>query len=267
MQRRSFLPTVLAIIVGFALIPVPFAAAQDVAPVDSSVSVTGYGEALAPAETGTVRIAISGNTYGSPPVPQPGATPGARERESVAGVVAALVSGGIAEGDIAVFVGPFTTSVGSFYGPARAVLQFPLDAPTTDRITELVNAAAVAAADESLLVGQVNALFDTADCDALVSQAREAAIADAEAQALVQADLLGLTLGDVTSSTDLPAEPDQTGDYYGAYAASSTCEGGEVSNDGFFSIPLYDPSREPEVTAHARIALTFTVEDSGATPS
>ncbi len=175
----------MTVLFGFALLAVPFASAQDAAPLTSVVSVIGYGEASAPAETATIHITITDGNYGGPPIAQPGATPGARDRESVAGVVAALVDAGIAEGEINVFVGTSVANVGSFSGPARAILQFPLDTPDNARINELVDASAVAAVDESLLVGQVSALFNVADCNAVISQAREAAIADAAEPTIV----------------------------------------------------------------------------------
>lgn len=269
MRRRSILSSVLTVLFGFALLAVPFASAQDAAPLTSVVSVIGYGEASAPAETATIHITITDGNYGGPPIAQPGATPGARDRESVAGVVAALVDAGIAEDEINVFVGTSVANAGSFSGPARAILQFPLDAPDNARINELVDASALAAADESLLVGQVSALFNVADCNAVISQAREAAIADAQEQAEVQAELLGVTIGDVTSSVDLPTTSEADLDYYGPFGAKSSCdEGGSSEDAGLFGAPIYDLSLEPRVAAHVQIALSFEIEESAeATPA
>lgn len=269
MRRSPILSAVLTLLFGFALLAVPFASAQDAVPTTVGVSVIGTGEASAPAETATVRISIGESSYSGPPIAQPGATPGAQDRESVAGVVAALVDAGIAEEDIEVFVGPTVAGYGSYYGPSRAIVQFPVDAPDTARINELIDASVVAADDEWLQVGQVSALFSVADCNALISQAREAAIADAREQADVQAELLGVTIGDVTSSVDLPTIPEPDYGYYGRVGVRSTCnEGGSSAGAGLFQAPAYDPSREPEVTAHSRIALTFGLENTAdATPS
>jgi len=262
---------VLTILLGFAAISVPVVSAQEVAAPAPGISVIGYGEARAPAESATIQIAISEINFGGPQIPQAGATPGARERESVSGVVVALVNAGIAEEDVEVFVGPAVANAGSYFGPARAILTFPLDAPDNARIDEVVAASALAAADEALVVGQVNATFTVEDCDALVAVAREAAIADARNQADTQAELLGVTIGDVTSSVDLPvtstSEPGFT--YYGPYGRTSTCDEGQSSEStGLFGAPFYDPSVEPEVAAHSRIMLTFGIEESAeATPS
>lgn len=269
-RRSSILSSVLTVLFGFALISVPFASAQDAAAPASVVSVIGYGEASAPAETATIQISISEGNYSGPPIAQPGATPDARDRESASGVVAALVDAGIAEADIEVFVGPIVGTAGSFYGQARAILQFPLDAPDNARINELVDASALAAADEFLLVGQANARFSVAECDALVSQAREAAIANAQEQADVQAELLGVTIGEVTSSVDLPTTSETDIGYYGPFLQTSSCDADALSEQGrgLFGAPLYDPSLEPTVTAHSRIALSFAIEDTAeATPS
>lgn len=269
MRRRSILSVVLTLLFGFALLAAPLASAQDAAPLPSVVSVIGYGEASAPAETATIQISIIDSNFGSPQVPQPGALPGARERKLVAGVVAALVDEGMAEDNIEVFAGPVVGGSGSFYGSALAILQFPLDAPDNARINELADASALAASDEFLLVSQLNALFIVADCNAIVSQAREAAVADAQAQAESQADLLGVTIGDVTSSVDLPIPSETDFGYYVPNAGASTCdEGGPSESAGLFRAPIYDPSLEPEVTAHSRIALSFNIEDSAeATPA
>lgn len=266
MRRSSFLSAVLTFLFGFALLAVPFASAQDTVPPTAGISVIGYGEASAPAEMATVQITITDGNFSGPPIAQPGATPGARERESVAGAVAALVEAGIAEEDIEVFVGPSVT----FNSQAQAILQFPVDAPDNARINELVDASTVAAADESLVVGQVNARFGIEDCDGLISQAREAAISDAREQAEVQADLLGVTIGDVTGSADLPTTEETDFGYYGPFLLGSTCNPDIASGQGtgLFGAPVYDPSREPEVTARSRIALTFGLENAtDATPA
>lgn len=271
MRRSSIVSVVMAILLGFAAGSVPAVSAQDATTPPSVISVIGYGEARAPAESATIQIAISDANFGGPQIPQAGATPGARERESVSGVVAALVEAGIAEADIEVFVGPTTASAGSYFGPARAIVTFPLDAPDNARINEVVDASALAAADEALIIGQVNATFSVDDCDALVAEAREAAIGNARNLAETQAELLGVTIGDVTSSVDLPvtstSEPGFT--YYGPYTETSTCdEGGLSESVGLFAAPVYDPSVEPEVMAHSRIILTFGIEESAeATPS
>lgn len=269
MRRRSILSEVLTLLFGFALFAAPLASAQDAAPLPSVVSVIGYGEASAPAETATIQLVITDSNYSGPPIAQPGGTPGARERESVAGVVAALVEAGIAEEDIEVFVGPSV----SFFGQARAILQLSVDAPESARINELLDASAIAAADESLLVGQVNARFGIEDCNGLISQAREAAIADARIQAEVQAELLGVTIGDVTSSIDLPTteetDPGYFG-YFGSFRPGSTCSPDVASGQGagLFGAPVFDPSQEPNVTAYSRIGLTFRIEDAAeATPA
>lgn len=269
MRRSSIVSIVLTILLGFAAISVPIVSAQDVAAPAPGISVIGYGEARAPAESATIQIAISDANFGGPQIPQAGATPGARERESVSGVVAALVETGIAEEDIEVFVGPTTANAGSYFGPARAIVRFPLDAPDNARINEMVDASALAAADEALIIGQVNATFTVEDCEALVAVAREAAIADARNLAETQADLLGVTIGDVTSSVDLPLTSEPGFTYYGPHTETSTCdEGGLSESVGLFAAPIYDPSLDPEVVTHSRIILTFGIEDSAeATPS
>lgn len=43
----------------------------------------------------------------------------------------------------------------------------------------------------------------------------------------------------------------------------STCdEGASADQDsGLFGPPVYDPSQEPDVTAHSQVALSFAIEE------
>lgn len=270
MRRGSIVSIVVTLIFAVGLLSSSAAVAQDVTVPDSSVTVIGYGEASAPAESAIIQLSISEGNYGGPPIAEPGATPGARDREAVSGVVSALVDAGINETDIQVYVGSYIQNIGVSFGPPRAIVQFPLDAPDNARIAELVDAAAVAAADESLLIGQVGAQFEVEDCASLFSQAREAAIADARERADVQAELLGVTIGDVTGSVDLPSSGEQQYIYYGPFGGGSYClpgaSGGE--DPSLYAIPPYDPSQEPEVSAYAQVQLSFAIEEVGeATPA
>lgn len=256
MGRTSTMTLVLAFLFGSCLLAAPAAASQEIAAGTTGVSVIGYGEASAPAESATLLLSLNEANYGGPPSPEPGATPGTEEREKTAPVVASLVDAGVSEDDIEVITGPSIANSGSFSGPTTAVLRIALDdAPTLDWINGLIDAAGVGAADESLLVGGVVALYEVDDCDALDREAREAAIEDARARADVQAELLGVTLGDITGSSDLPSG------FYGPATESSGCA--PLSTFGspfdFFSYRSFDPTAEPVVEIYAQVQLTFAI--------
>lgn len=256
MGRKSMVTLVLTFFLGSAVWAAPITSAQDVPSAATGVTVIGYGEASAPAETATLLLSINETEYQGPQSVQPGATPGAEEREIVAPAVASLVDAGVAEDDIDVITGPSVANTAGFSGPAIAILRITLDAPTMEGLNGLIDAASVGAAEENLIVGGVGATYGVEDCDALDRQAREAAVADARDRADVQAELLEVTLGDVTGSNDLP-----TG-YYGPGGGVNGCS--PVSTFGFpfesFNYSSFDPTAEPVVEIYAQVQLSFSIE-------
>lgn len=245
---------------GLLLMGAPLVSAQDAPVAGPSITVVGYGEASVPAETARIQLTVSGNTYGPPPVPRPGATPGAEERESVAPVVAALVDAGIEEDQIEVLVGP---SIGDWYaysGPAIAVLRFSLDSPDLARITEIVDAASVGAADEGLLIGPVGALYEVADCSPLERDAREAAITQARANVDVQAELLGVTTGNVVGSRDIPVDFSLGSIQYGGVPPDQGCSPLVDAGPSLRLAPI-DPTIEPMVTVRMQVEVSFEITE------
>ena len=245
------------------------ALAQD-APTEAERGITtiGYGEASAPAETGTLQIVITQEEFGPSRPLRPGATPGAEEREAVAPAVDALRAAGVAEEDVEVVVGPL---IGDFYGPfgpGVARLDVALDRPTAERVEELINAATLGAAEEGLFLGQVGVGYEVADCRSLEREARQAAIADARERAELQADLLGVALGEPVASSDMPAVPAAAfAAYFGPIAVG---EGGCAPpiatpvTGAPISVPPFDPTGEAEVEVYAQISVTFAIGDAGA---
>ncbi len=234
------------------------------------ISVIGHGEASAPAETGTLHITVGEGNYAGPVVPQPGVTPGERERESVSPIVEALVDAGVQEDQIEVLVGPSIAEQGTYFGPATAVIRVTVDSPDRDQLGELVDAASVAAAGERLVVGRVSATYAVEDCAPLEREAREMAVADAHTKADVMAELIDVSRGDIIGTRDVSSESQAGFGPYGPVTSSSTCgqEDLTVSVYGAFSLPPFDPATEPEVTAYAAVELTFAIAgDADATPA
>jgi len=250
------LTLVLTFLFSSALWAAPIASAQDVPSTPTGITVIGYGEASAPAETATLLLSINDSEYRGPQSVQPGATPGAAERENVAPAVASLVDAGVPEDDIKVITGPSVVNAAGFSGPAIAILRITLDAPTLEQITGLVDAASVGASEENLIVGGVGATYGVEDCDALDRQAREAAVADARDRADVQAELLEVTLGGLTGSNELPSG------YYGPGGGANDCSPISPLGVAFESInyPSFDPTAEPVVEIYAQVQLSFAIE-------
>lgn len=252
-----------------ALAPVA-AIAQTATPIPvtgSGVSVIGYGEASAPAEMATLQLLVTrGDYYGGPPIqPRPGDIPGEEEKREVAPIVQALVAKGVAESAITLVVSPVLGS--SSYGPggpAVARIDVAVENPDLAGLTDLVRTASIAAAEESLVLGQVGAEYDVADCAAIDRAAREAAIIDARARAEVQADLLGVTLGDVTASSDVPPSTGLALNYFGFPVSMNNCTPPApsvvVAGPGLgVTVATFDPTAEVEVEVYAQINLTFAI--------
>ncbi len=266
MRRRSVPLSVLLVSVSVLLMGASLVSAQDAPAPSSTISMLGYGEASAPAESATIQLTVSGDPYGPPPVPRPGATPGAEEREAIQPIIAALVDAGLNEEELEILVGPFLGETFSAYGPALAVLRFSLETPDLARISELVDAATSGAADEGLLIGAIGGLYKVADFEALEREARDSAIAHARANADVQAELLGVEIGEVSGSQDIPAEIASSPVYYEAIPADQGCS--PFAGTGPSTrLALIDPTEEPMVTVRMQVQLSFEIaEYDGATP-
>jgi hypothetical protein len=265
----TFAGLVVALASLVALSPVS-AVAQTATPIPvtgSGISVIGYGEASAPAETATLQLLVTrGDYYGGPPIqPRPGDIPGAEEKREVAPIVQALVAKGVAESAITLVVSPVLgSSVYGPGGPAVARIDVAVENPDLAGLTDLVSTASSAAAEEALVLGQVGAEYDVADCAALERAAREAAIADARARAEIQADLLGVTLGDVTASSDVPPSTGLALNYFGFPVSTNSCtppaQSGAVAGPGLgVTVATFDPTAEAVVEVYAQINLTFAI--------
>jgi hypothetical protein len=240
-------------------------AAPSVTP--TGITVTGYGEASAPAETATLQLLVTRGDYygGPPPQPRPGDVPGAEEQRLAAPIAQALIAKGIPESAVDVVVSPVLGS--SAYGPggpAVARIDVALEKPDLATVTDLVSAASVAAASESLVLGQIGAGYDVEDCAALERSAREAAIADARASAAVQADLLKVSLGEVIASSDAPSPTATTLNYFGVAVPLNGCAPAapSVALNGpglTITVASFDPAADPEVEVYSQINLTFAM--------
>ena len=231
------------------------------------ITAIGYGKSSAPAETAEIQLVATQEESGPPRAPDPDATPGAQEREAVGPLVEALVAAGVPEADIAVVVGPV---IGGFYGPGGpgvARVDVAVDNPTPERIAELIAAATVGGAEENLLLGQIGVGYGVADCAPLEREARQAAFDDARTRAALQAELMGVRLGDAVAASDVPvAFPEALSAFYGPYIPTQlACSPpAPVPTGGSpVSVPPFDPTDEAEVNVYAQVAVTFAIAAAG----
>jgi len=253
--------------------PLPGARAQQAADAPArGITVIGYGKSSAPAETAEIQLIASQEEYGPPRAPDPDATPGAEEREAVGPLVEGLVAAGVPEADIEIVV---SAVIGGFYGPGGpgvARVDVAVDDPTPERIDELITAATIGAAEENLLVSQIGVGYGVADCAPLEREAREAAFDDARTRAELQAELMGVRLGDAVAASDVPvAFAEALSAYYGPYTPTQlACSPpAPVPTGGSpVSVPPFDPTDEAEVNVYAQVAVTFAIEaGTGGTPT
>lgn len=267
MRKTCFVQTITTTLLATLLLGPAAALAQD-AP--AGISVVGYGQASAPADSATLQMVIGDAFFGGPTPAQPGETPGAKERVAIAPVLASLVNAGLAEDDIEVLVGPYIGDVYGFGGPGIAVLTIELSDAEVQRLVEVVDAASAGAAEARLMVIGVSVSYGVDDCAALEREAREQAIADARERADLQADLLDVTVGGLEGSRDLPAQEDLAFSIYGPVHSSSACAPMRLTDAAFgpYGGAGFDPTAEAEVTVYAQVELTFGMSsDAEATPT
>ena len=243
------------------------ALAQDTESPARGITVVGYGQASAEAETAILQLVATEEEFGSPPrAPDPEATPGAEEREAVEPIVDGLVAAGVAEDDIDVVV---SVGIGDYYGPGGpgvARIDVTVDPPTVERVNELINAAIVAAAEENMVISPLGVGYEVAECRPLEREAREAALEDARARAEIQAELLGVELGEPVASRDVPIGPASAfSAYYGPYAvteAGCAPPSPDISTGAPITVPPFDPTAGAEVEAFVQIEVTFAIAES-----
>ncbi len=266
MRRIAVLKPFYAVILGLMLLAAPATSAQSVRDGSSGLSVIGRGTATAPADTAILQLAISEGPYGPPPAPQPEDV----QRQAIEPIVQAVIDAGVSEDDIDVIVGPYVGGFGGYYGPATAALRISIESPTAQGISDLVQAATTAATDARLVIGAVGAIYGLDDCTALQREARELALDDARQQAEDMAELIGVTLGGIVASRDIPVVPQLTYGPYGPTPAIDPC--GDLTEAvmayGGAALPPVDPTADPLVVIDAHIEVSFSLPgDTIATPA
>ena len=102
-----------------------------------------------------------------------------------------------------------------------------------------------------MTVLHVGALFEPADCAALLQEARDAAIADARLRVEGLATSLGGTVGELVQASETP--------FYGP-AGTTTCEPGSgvFGPYGPGTLPAFNPGNV-EAEVYVQVTLTYTL--------
>jgi len=234
----------------------------------TGITVQGFGRATSPADAARVQFSVGGGYRGPyPEKPPPGVEPSEPavtpevipvtptpppplSEESLAPLVAAIKAQGISDADIEVTVYP-----SSYYGPygpgGSARIRVTLrDVAKVGALVDAVNAAVPA--DGSLFIQNVSVLYTVDNCDALLRQARTAAIEDARDNGRGLAEALGVSLGDTLGAAEYSYSP------YGPSPCDPTFEMSYYGPYGYEG-PSYDPAMPAEVQVVSNISLAFAI--------
>jgi hypothetical protein len=278
--------TILAIVVVvlgvqvFAVAP-RGAVAQTTPGQEPGIVAAGFGRASGPAVSAEVQIIVSRDFYGTmvveefpveeeevtgspvagegetPPMEGGPVGPPALTEEDLAPIVDAIVAAGVPSDQIQVISPAFSSMFTGWGGPGGAQLRFEVPNPTLDGLTALVLAVNDAAVAQGITVQHTGVHYVGGDCEALVQEARVAAVADARARAEGLADALGVALGDLTQAADNL--------YYGPYGGISGTGGCGPSTPEDFGpygpgmLAAFDPTVPAEAVAYAQVTLTFAL--------
>ena len=269
MRPASLLHAIVLVLVA-SLVSGGSAVSQTLTSPPDGITVIGMGQASAAPDSTLVQITLSGGEmyYGQPMMPQPMATPGAAERAAIQPVVDALLSAGIEESDINVVVPPFIgNAFTGMYGPASALIDVTVNEPTSESIADVISAATVGSGQLRLAPPGFTILHRLDDCATLHQEARQAAFDDATRLANMEADVVGVSLGEVVAVRDSMNVPTISTDPFMGYSADGSCTySGMSSIYGAFGPTPYDMSGDPQVIVYAATEVTFSIQGA-ATPA
>jgi uncharacterized protein YggE len=244
------------------------------------IVVQGYGRATAPADTARVGFVVgtSGVVYPEPLPLEPGVVPesgvesGSAEGSGVAGetapskpdvypttsepiteadlqpLVDAIKAQGVSDEDIEVTIYPAT-----YYGPyGTPTARVTVTLHDMSKLGSLIDAGNQAVTGSGTLYMQnVGVTYSVDSCDALLAQARGAAVEDARDNGAGLAEALGVGLGGIQGATEYNWDP------YG-YSGCQSQSGGPVMYE--YEGPPYDPSVAAEVQIISNVTISFAMQ-------
>jgi hypothetical protein len=271
MRRVTLLIALLALLAGgFG----PASAAAQDSTGATGITTVGYGHASAPAATANLQFLIMYNYfYGGPAVGAGGPEAGIPVAEATPGaqIVALLdpivqhVRGieGVESAEVVLPLIPTYQRDPNILGR----LDVTLASPTRESLTNLYLETTEVTLDNRLMVGFVGAAFTATDCEALEREARQAAVDDARARAELQAETMGVTLGDPIASEDVFVSSDPIATAYGAVPpATGGCDPAtrSASSTGQLypgvTLPPFDPGTQGgEIEVYRQVYVTFAI--------
>jgi uncharacterized protein YggE len=231
----------------------------------NGIQATGIGTASAPAQTAHLQILLGSSAFfgmgpvemapGTPSIDLPPVGPMGQvslSDEQLGPVIDVITGAGVGEDAIEVTL-PASSSPFGPGGPETAEIRATIDQPQGEDLAVLVAAIHATAPNSGLTVLHVGARFEAADCAALMQQARDAAIADANQRAEGLALGLGVTLGEIVQASESP--------YFGPTGTDSCAPAGTVGDFGPYG-PGTDPAFDPdatEATVTVQVTLTYAI--------
>lgn len=256
------------------------------------LTVAGYGEATAPADSALIQLligpaqtdfgmgmsgsrigeawAVTGGSSegevleatpmpGTPMSPADGGVSGPIDGAALEPLLTALEDAGIARDAVEVVVNPIPPA--PYGGPYSAVarLEFTIQQPELSAINELMSTVSQTAAEAGLSLIQAGTSYQVDDCQSLEDEAQQAAIDDARQRAARLAEQLGVTTGETLLASDFGILSGPSG----GESCSSFGESSYTSFGGpgglFLSVPDFDPSAPAEVTVGKQLYLGLEI--------
>lgn len=245
-----------------------FASSQTNAPPEG-ITVTGQGQASAPPDSTTFQISLSTGMFPTEPGWQPFGTPAAGGAGPVQALIDALMEAGVSEADISIVLPPYIGN-GAYgpFGPIAAFIEVTITDPDAERVRQVIDAANTGAGASMMMLGDISVIHTVEDCSALQQEAMTNAFANAQERAARQADILGVSLGEVTASRDSIYAVTTYDPILGlAQDGSCSYSGAALPSYGPSGPTPYDLASEPEVIVYASLDVTFAIDSaSSATP-
>ena len=233
----------------------------------TTLVVSGYGRASAPAETATLQLVISpsGDQFaggGFRPTP---ATEEAEDDGVAMPFIDAILAQEISRDAVNVVVSPVYGNA-PFYGassPPGFRIDVHLANPTSEQLNMLVDGVYQVARENGWYVADQGVIYAAEDCATLEREARSSAVEHARQQALQQADILEADLGELIQIVDTAPDQSSVAGCSGPVRIAAMTAGEDhaafhPSNAELGSLP-YDPAASPEAVVEVSIELTYTL--------
>jgi uncharacterized protein YggE len=221
---------------------------------NDGINVTGYGMAVAQADSAIVELYFSTTTTAYPrsdsgsgssdgSTPESVQTTTGISEEDLQPVIDALVAAGVDRADIE-YLG------GSYYDPYYASATLRITVRELDAVGGVIDAGTSGASgltDVYLQSSYVS--YTLADCAALEESALDAAIADADARSTTLASALGVTRGSIQGASS---------DAYWPYGGTA-CGGGYLGPYAVGGI-AYAEGQSQQVTMYSTVSVTYAIQ-------